>query len=222
VPLNEYCECGPGLDGNVTNEGCLIKEFVAQFHLFIKNTFEDNPGVEGLDPTVKDEYYYDFEGFTGDLSSTVEENLQISNQTEQSFKEQEFRGILKDRLKPVLGEDSPFKEKWTEYEIKDCTLENNYYICLITVYLKGPVAPEGDDLSSVLTDLCIDSTDEGKECFFMSDLKEEPYYYSTRDTDPLFSLVLDKQKLNSADTRLDIYSVCPIKLIPVLIFNKII
>jgi hypothetical protein len=56
----------------------------------------------------------------------------------------------------------------------------------------------------------------------MSDLKEEPYYYSTRDTDPLFSLVLDKQKLNSADTRLDIYSVCPIKLIPVLIFNKII
>jgi hypothetical protein len=205
LPLNDFCECGPGSDGDLYNQSCMIKVFVAQFNIFIKNTgFEDNPTVEGLDPTlINDDYYYDFEGFAGDVNSMVAENLQISNQTEQAFKGQQFIGILKDRLRLVLGMPSWL---WSKFELKDCLLEDNYYNCLIAVYLSKELNPSDGNISSKLSNLCEDPEEE-KVCIFLSPNKAQ--YYAMRDTGPVITyVVIDGEKLDSTDTQLQIYSVC--------------
>ncbi len=206
----KLCFCRNGFHWGKNNENediCFIGKYTVEFSLSIKNTFYDQSGEKPavklaktqpkLIRTIKEIFSIDLNGYFDDLKSMNIENNKLEDIMEKKLEPLRFRKKLLDIVKNITSWTN-FKGSEDRIAVKECESSSNFYNCLFTIGLQKPLKDYGNvSFNEQLLKLCISYPEEPKNCFFPKLKPKEPEnrFYDSSQSDILYSLVIDKEKL---------------------------
>jgi hypothetical protein len=206
-----YCRNGFHWGKNSKNELiCVIGLHTVEFSLSIKNTFYDQsdekPAVKlaktqpklirsKRSTDIREIFRADMNGYFDDLKSMNMENNKLEDEMEKKLEPLRFREKLLDIVKNIVSWTN-FKDSKDRIAVKECKFSSNFYNCLFTIGLQKPLKDYGNvSFNEQLLELCISYPGEPKNCFFPKPKQPENRFYDSSQSDILYSLIIDKEKL---------------------------
>ncbi len=123
------------------------------------------------------------------------ETNKLENEIEKKLEPLIFQEKLVEIVKNFANWTS-FKNSKERIADKECETSSNFYNCLFTIGLQKPLKYYGNiSFNKQLLNLCISYPEESKNCFFPKQRETEINFYDSSQSNILYSLVIDKEKL---------------------------
>ncbi len=206
-----YCRNGFHWGKNNKNEHiCVIGLHTVEFSLSIKNTFYDQSDEKTAVKLAKTQtklirykrstdieeiFSADLNGYFDDLKSMNIENNKLEDEMKKKLEPLRFQERLVEIVKNIANWTS-FKDSIERIAVKECKNSSNFYNCLFIIGLQKPLKDYGNvSFNDQLLNLCISYPGESKNCFFPKLKQTVTSVYDSSQSDILYSLVIDKEKL---------------------------